>query len=314
MISASLPFLVICLAVLTGREASAVDLAEGDAAFEPTTASQVQYQSTQSDGKRFELGLGFGYMNFDFKEKIDGPGKSNESGALPLMRIDGEYRLGVHPHSPSLYAEFQTASGQLRYDGSYQNDSGEYLRDATAKTPTNMTDYHLVYVHNFSAYGFRGALDGYFGYGHHHWFRGTDGIPGGYDVDYNWSYIPIGIRYELYQDANWFIQGKVELKFTFDGIAKTMKSQVDPGYSDKKLPLGSGTAFRVELPVVRILGETWKLRLAPFYEQINIGRGKFTQSVYKGQPVEEDGYMVGSYEPASRTHIFGSDLSLMVAF
>ncbi len=305
---------IILTALLTPLSLKALEVTDHNTFLEPTLKAEAQAEDA-NQAKAYLLSAGVGFMHFDYKEKLDGPLKSNESGSLPFMKIEGEYRLGQLATSPSLYAEYEYASGQLNYDGAYQNSQGQYAGDASSKTPTHISDFHLAYVHNFTSHpGIRGAVDGYVGFGQHRWFRGSEKKAGQYEVSYVWNYIPVGVRFYLYEDQEWTVQPKAEIKIQFDGKADVSMSQVDDGYSDMELPLGAGSALRIELPMTRNLGRSVRVRLSPFYEQIDMGRGKYVQVVYEGQPVQSGGKPIVAHEPASRTQMYGSDLSITVLF
>lgn len=304
---------ILLLSILTLLFSATVKAQEDGLVYIGTTSSD-ELAPPVSEIKRTKLSAGFKYYQYDFKEQIPLPKKSMEKGSLPGIQIEGEHNFSEEIDSPALQARFEYSSGTMKYDGSLQNNVGEYVGDATATTPTHIYDFQGRYIHNIDVDRSDRRFDFLVGYGYHRWFRGTDGTPGGYNVDYTWHYIPFGVRADLLKNDLWQLRLQGDLKLIFDGKAKASVSKVDPQLSDMTLPLGSGSAFRIEISAERRLPDNWAIKLAPWYEQTNISRGKWVQSYRNGQPEENSLGRIGAYEPASRTHIYGAELNFSRLF
>lgn len=278
------------------------------------TTSSEDLEPPKAEHKQTQIEVGFRYFQYDFKEQIPPPKKSMETGSLPGIQLAAEHFFSDEVDASGLQAKFEYASGTIKYDGSLQTQTGEYAGDAVAATPTQIYDIQSRYVHNIEIDYFNKRFDVLIGYGYHRWFRGTDGSPGGYDVDYTWHYVPIGVRADLFKNDAWSIRLQGDLKLIFSGMAKASMSQVDPQLSDMALPLGSGTAVRIEVATERRLPGNWSVKIAPWYEQTNISRGKWVQSYRNGQPEESGLGKLGAYEPASITHVYGGEFNVIRSF
>ena len=80
---------IILTALSMPLSLKALEVTDHNTFLETTLKAEAQAEDA-NQAKAYLLSAGVGFMYFDYKEKLDGPLKSNESGSLPFMKIEGE--------------------------------------------------------------------------------------------------------------------------------------------------------------------------------------------------------------------------------
>lgn len=250
--------------------------------------------------KLHTLSVGPQLYFFDYKEVVTAPSKSNESGVLPGFNFN--YRRDVGS-SFFILGSLDAIFSSTNYDGSLQGAGGQYMGDW--KTKTNNTIFELTaglgYQLMPAASSFSLLAQG--GIGFHTWTRDITG-PYGLLEDYFWAVLPIGIQ-ASYQIPSTHLEVGAEstLKLNLGGNV-----DVKLGGDKERLPLGGGVGFKQGLFAAYKINENSLIRVATFYEMINISEGK---KVFTGSDGRNDYF---AFEPASRTNIFGTAVTANFSF
>jgi hypothetical protein len=253
----------------------------------------------------FSLELGVRYRHFDYREDIDLPRKSTDSGALPGVYLNAAFR------KPSIFytkIHVDYAAADIDFDGTTQ--SGRPVSFSDQRTKLFKFEWNVGYP---IPIGKSFTLIPYVGYGYHYWQRGTSRYisqAGAYAIkeEYTWHYVPVGVTAH-YDIADRLTVGlTVSANFMFDGKLKSYASEIDSGLSDFDLALGDKVGCYAELPVTFRFAGNWALVLTPWYEYSAFGQSDRTNITYAGT-------VIGStYEPGSRTHQYGADLGVGYSF
>jgi hypothetical protein len=248
------------------------------------------------------LEASFKYQYFDYKEKIEEPLKSNETGFLPGLHLTYTYQGVNNP----LYgrALFEYAEGKVDYDGSTQ--AGMPLK---AKTSERFLNYeaNIGYTLKPRPSVLPAHITFYTGFGYRYWHRGLDGqFP--YSEEYSWMYVPVGLRGTFRISQKWTGAVDIALWIMFDGDIKVNFSDLDPNFNNPKKSLGNDLGWKIEVPIDYMFLEHWSLEFAPAYENYSFGKSDPFTITYAGVPV------LSGYEPDSRTNIYSMRLGVKFQF
>jgi hypothetical protein len=136
------------------------------------------------------------------------------------------------------------------------------------------------------------VLNPYLGLGYHYWSRNIAQDSGkGLREDYQWAYVPLGVRSQHQLGADWNIGTDLSLLIPFWGSMRLQR--VD----DARVDLGSEIGFRAEVPLTMPVTEKVRGLVMPWYQYSAIGKSSLN-----------DRY--GFYEPASKTYEYGLHLGI----
>jgi hypothetical protein len=242
------------------------------------------------------------YQYFDYKEKLQEPLKSNETGFLPGLHLTYTYQGVNNP----LYGRllFEYTEGKTDFDGSTQ--AGIPLK---AKTNNRFNTYegNIGYTFKGSQTTLPVNVAFYTGLGYRYWNRGLDGqLP--YSEEYSWKYIPVGLRGTYRFNEKWTGEVDVALWIMFDADIKVNFSDLDPNFNNPKKSLGNTLGWKIEAPVNYFFLKHWSLELAPSYEFYSFAKSDPFTFTFAGVPV------LSGYEPDSRTNIYSMRLGVKFHF
>ncbi len=241
------------------------------------------------------------YQYFDYKEKLQEPLKSNETGFLPGLHLTYTYQGVNNP----LYGRllFEYTEGKTDYDGSTQ--AGVPMK---AKTNNRFNTYE-----GNIGYTIKGSqrwpvnVAFYTGFGYRYWNRGLDGqLP--YSEEYSFKYIPVGVRGIYRFHEKWTAEVDLALWILFDSEIKVNFSDLDPNFNNPKGSLGNTLGWKIEVPFNYFFLKHWSLELAPSYEFYGFGKSDPFTVTFSGVPV------FSAYEPDSRTNIYSLRLGVKFHF
>lgn len=253
-----------------------------------------------ADGSTLDFGLGYHY--FDYKEDLNAPLKSTESGWLPSTYVNYTYKR------PFFYTRVYTdfAGGDLTFDGS--NQGGTPVRFTDSSQRFFKFEWNIGYVQKI---GSNFQLIPYMGYGYRYWLRGKAKVTStfrSFEEEYSWSYLPIGLKVDYTINDRWSLGATTAVNFMFNGKMKARLSQVIAGSNDPEFDLGNKAGFSVELPVTFRFTKNWAIVGTPWYEYSQIGQSNTLN-------VTQNNSIVGfAFEPASRTHQYGFRLGASYTF
>jgi len=254
------------------------------------------------------LDFGFMYWHLDYKEDFPPPGKSTESGWLPGIYLGLDYNKRNSVYA-KLFLEF--SFGDDTYDG------------------TTQTGIPISFSDNNRQFFFRGELDlgysfaitknisikPYAGYGFRCWNRGQPEIRqisgmnlATFQEQYYWHYIPVGVAADFKISDRISIEPNGGARFMFYGKMTARFSDLDPGFNDPDVKLGNRIGYYAEIPVRYKFTKSLSVILKPWYAYDEIGQSDTVDLTYYGTPVAT------VYEPPSRTHQYGANVVLSVAY
>lgn len=240
---------------------------------------------SESETVPHSIDFGFLFYKFDYEEELTPPLKSTEEAWLPGFYVGYTYQPENSVYF-SISAEYTSADTD--YDGSTQG--GAPVKDTTGNE-FRRSQFEIGYTFKEDA-PITTTL--YTGYGYRYWERKLGGSSP-YREEYSWHYIPVGAKVNFLIDNKWSVGVNVAVNFMFGGKIKIHMSDINPGYSNPRLDLGSKTGWRAELPVRYNLASSWTLTAGPWYEYSAIGRSN--------SEIYTPGWTVT--EPASETHQYG---------
>jgi hypothetical protein len=242
------------------------------------------------------------YQYFDYKEKLDDPLKSNETGFLPGLHLTYSYQGVNNPLYGRLLFEYTEA--KTDYDGSTQ--AGMPVKSKT-DSRFNTWEGNIGYTLKPRQTMLPINIAFYTGFGYRYWNRGLGGqLP--YSEEYSWKYIPVGLRGTYRISEKWTGEVDVALWIMFDPEIQVNFSDLDPNFNNPKKSLGNTLGWKIEIPINYMFFNHWSLELAPSYEFYGFGKSDPFTITYAGVPV------LSGYEPDSRTNIYSMRLGVKFHF
>jgi hypothetical protein len=247
--------------------------------------------------------LGFTYSDFDYREDLDPPHKSTESGRLKGGYGFYEYSAPSHAYG-KLFLGY--SDSDVTYDGSTQGGTPLTFSDSRQKIfkfEVNV-GYSIPLGKNTSIIPF-------LGYGYHYWERGQGRITPAfieYEEDYHWNYIPLGFKIEHALADRLKLGFTAQMNCMYNGKMKVRTSEVGLTGNDGTFELGNRVGFYLELPLRFDLTKWLFINVTPWYQYIRIGESDRLDLVLGNQVV---GY---AYEPSSRTNWYGINLGVGFSF
>lgn len=257
--------------------------------------------TVMAEGSSVELGLGYHY--FDYKEDLNAPLKSTESGWLPSIYLSYNYKKKSDFYT-KIYGDY--ASADITYDGSTQGGTPISYTDSSQK----LFKFEWDVGYAFEA-GNNFLLIPYIGYGYRYWKRGNAKVTSTYtsfEEDYSWSYMPIGLKADYDINQQWNVGGTIAINIMFNGKMTAKPSQVISGVNDADFDLGNQVGFYAELPITYKFTTNWAIIGTPWYEYSQIGQSNNVNITYNNKVI---GY---AYEPSSRTNQYGFKLGVSYSF
>lgn len=247
--------------------------------------------------------IGFTYFNFDYKEDIDGPGKSTEYGWLPGVYFDYTFK-----RKSSVYAKvfLKYAAANITYDGSAESDEGDVypLKDENQAAQMFKFETNIGYA---IPIGRDFLIIPYLGYGYQWWKRGenrliymvsTDEFAASIEEVYRWHYIPVGIKAEYNITDKLNVAASAAANFMFYGEMAAKLSYI--GGPDTDFTLGNRIGFYTEIPITYKFTRNMGISATPWYEHSAFGKSDVKYGAV--------------YEPSSRTDKYGFNLGFFFSF
>jgi hypothetical protein len=241
-----------------------------------------------------EFGVGLDYHNFDYVEDIVPPGKSSESGWVPLLAGFLKVPLVASMGKDSYFKI--SGSAMIEADTHY---SGTTLN---GNNPVETTDKGTFYDLDSSIYlSPMSALYFHAGVGYHYWKR-TLTSGSGYKEVYTWYTIPLGIMYFDKVASNFSMGVDFTYKLMMNGKIQVIFSESISTGDDSTLDLGNLPGYRIEFPMETAISNRVRLRGVPYYEHSEIGESNIK---FNNTPVSGGGSLGNIQEPNSKTNQYG---------
>ena len=254
-----------------------------------SVASQMTVDDAPAGRSSTTTEFGIGLFNFDFQEDVAAPKKSSELGG----------NLGFHfginsDFARGYFARFllDFSQGTTRYDGVFQTTTKNLWADAQTQFGFSLLKDESI-----------ARLRIYGGLGYHLWIRDSSSHSSGYREDYEWAYLPIGVRLET--------AGGKEYEFGIDfSIRPTIAGKLNAHLSkfniqDAQALLGEVFSSKLEFPITVRSRSSNTVVFTPWLEVISIkqsGRIPFFDS--------SDSYLGTAVEPKSLTIQYGLNVNL----
>lgn len=235
----------------------------------------------------------FGF-DFDYKEELELPKKSTESGTI----FGFDFGISSNRnHSLWLTLNLSFAKADETYDGSTME--GQPVKTTTTSTFfrfTTLVGYDFRIDDNFVITPFVG-ID----------FRSWDRLilgTGGMEELYSWKNIPLGLKLDFQMFENFRIGISDQYNIMFDGNIDVLYSKYYLNASDVSLKLGNVTGNEISIPMSYDIFEKFKLICTPYYERYEFHKSNIKPNSF-GQKI---------YEPSSKTINWGIKTGIIVLF
>lgn len=238
----------------------------------------------------------FMIYNFDFREDCPPPLKSTEEAWLLGSHLAYQY-LG---EKNNIYGRllFEYARANTDYDGTDQQG-----------TPLVGTTLNTFFTGEADI-GYRFALSRhshlipYAGFGYR--FRNRD--LGAYSEEYDWQYVPLGLRIQYQPHPRWEMALDIALRFVVNASVKVNLSEISTSIDDAEANLQNDIGFYIALPITYRFDSRWSLALTPWYEDIDMG-------ACSPFPITNNGETIGSaYVPESEARMYGANIGVVFEF
>jgi hypothetical protein len=257
-------------------------------------------------GKPHSFEASFTPYHIAYREDVTPPLKSTESGWLPGFGLAYGYKEKKNG-SPAPYARLALGLtvANTHYDGSDQlgNPLLGTTRNVFVRGEGNLG---LTLFSTLNPPRGPGDFTAYTGLGYRFWERGLGSDTSGYREHYSWRYVPVGMRVGYRVNEKWSGAVDASARFMFGGTILVYLSDLDPGYNDPRMSLGSRPGWRVEAPVYY---RFWSF--TPWFEYSAIGRSNSEEVTYYGRPLNP---RIAVYEPSSTTYQVGLAVGARVSF
>jgi hypothetical protein len=203
---------------------------------------------------------------------------------------------------------FTATDGSMTYVGSTQNGA-----PAGGPTEGSMTNVEAI-VGGRGWIWPRVELGGFIGLGHRTWNRDLTPVSaGGYDEQYAWSYVPIGVEVNVPVSPRLtFVATAQVMSPTGHGNLHVSRSQI---FDDTDLTLVPDDGVRVQLAASYVLRAGWSAVALLGYERDQIDAGPPTIAMHGGMPITDGmGNTLYLHEPYSSTSRYTMNVGVAYAF
>ena len=240
-------------------------------------------QTTLVKGLDHTFSVGISMSHLDYDEDVPSPYKSELSGSLPSL-----YMKYTYDRLNSVYFNVlvEYSKSDLKYDGTTMDGSESVSFDDSQEY--RRYEGNLGYTFDIGHYL---SISPYTGLGYRTWDRSTDKDMG-YEEEYKWVYLPVGVKLILEIGDNWRIEPNLVYRLMLDGEMKI------PG-SGLEFNLGNESGWHADIAVKYYFSQHWGIEFVPWYEKMKLGESNVV-----------DGYL----EPESDTTQYGVNLGVIFSF
>jgi hypothetical protein len=212
--------------------------------------------------------VGFSITNFSYQE-LGVPTLNEEKGLLPILHLryesapfEGRWRFGFRSEISFLRTSY----------------TGVTINNALVNGQNHssfIAQGELYLMAKLADLGEGMRLHAYAGMGYRHWSRmaAGDGIDT-FDLNYQWVYLPVGLKFEYMSLNDWGFGVDVSLRRSFLGRVFYGFAEVDPTLANSEGILGSSAMnFRIAAPISfkRLIG--FPITIEPYFEKFGFGAG-----------------------------------------
>ena len=242
----------------------------------------------------FSAGIGMGHM--DYEEDVPSPYKSELSGTLPSL-----YMKYTYDRLNSIYFSVivEYSKHDLKYDGTTIDENESFSFDKSFDDSQEYRRYegNIGYTFNIAHYA---SISPYTGLGYRTWDRSTDKDVVGYEGEYKWVYLPVGVKLILEPGNNWRIEPNLAYRLMLDG-------ETEINGTGLEFNLGNENGWHADVAVKYYFSHHWGIELTPWYEKMKLGKSNVAYGVYEN-------VVYSVYEPESDTTQYGINLGVIFSF
>lgn len=250
-----------------------------------------------ANNQTLRTSIGFGAMDFDYRESNDGERLNREHGSLFGVTATAHKGWG----KSFLEADIAWFANEVDYDGQTQN--GAPVNTTTDEIIANGAVLYGRYFQSRKT--FQHAVVA--GLGYRYWQRDINSTRAALGVleNYTWWYGQLGWRgvYQFTARSSWLAEAKLLRPFAAE-IDINFRNDFD----DASLALGEENGLQLNLTYQLRLAKNWRLDVAGFYTAWDIGRSREAT-------LRRNGVAIGRvFEPESETRSLGLRISGTYAF
>ena len=196
-----------------------------------------------------------------------------------------------------------TSNVRLKFDGALTFGSVEYVGsydDGTPVTYSGIQDTMFEVRATLGPTAFASASSAllpYIGLGYRYLVDYADVMPGGYQRESNYRYVPIGLDYRSSASGSWQFGCTLEYDYFLSGTQISHLSDVNPGYNDLTNEQNDGYGYRASIRFAR--SGRHGLIIEPFYKYWKIDQSETATITCMGVPC---GY---GWEPKNNSTEYG---------
>ena len=293
---------IMCIFLSFCSSALAANGEKGPTGLPRKKPATEYYEHEPPTSKLFNIDVGLTAYYRDYKEKLPSPKKSEERGVLTGFYGSFEYDPGKAFYA-QIYGDWN--QGRTIYDGSLQDNSGNFAGYASGHTDNKLYDI-------FAKFGFTIPIDSsvsvtpFVGYGLHEWQRLNIGCAGNtsgscYSEIYSWNYFLFGLRVPINVSPVWQLVPMVQVMQMSEGEIELEGLN----FSDNVGKLGNKIHYYVNVRSAFFFEKNLSVTATPFFTSRPIGQGDNNATGTIG---------ITWSEPASTTYTYGLNVGLMLVF
>lgn len=168
--------------------------------------------------------------------------------------------------------------GEVDYVGSYQDGTPltvENIKDTMIEVRGTFGPTDFVYISSYYL--------PYTGLGYRYLYDEANVVPGGYQRESNYYYIPIGVEGVPWRRGDWRFGFTLEYDLFLKGRQMSYLSDVDRGFNDIENEQSSGYGYRASVRFIR--SGKRDIIIEPFYKYWKIDESNRELLTYYGTPV-----------------------------
>ena len=272
-----------------------------------TSAAPLASAASSSQEATHELTFGLDARYYDYKEYVDLPKASTESGILPGFTAAYKYNASFFDATTQLYF----SPGTTNYNGTTQQ----------AVPITGSTKNIFLYLEEDFGLKLPFGFTTYTGIAYNLWMRDLDPLGHatytGLQENYTWWYIPVGLSWKIDLSDSIYLLFGAEANFMISARINAIWSGAIQNAADNSVPLGTTLGGKVYAKVGYKLSPTLGITVMPFFQYSGFTLSPtFELTDTSGNPILDSKTQQAQFfdEPSSSHRSYGATVALTAWF